>query len=87
MPDFEINTYRVEEGSDIVNRSLKDIGLRRSQGVTLLALKRGDEVIEHPDADITFLANDCVYLLGRPEQLAKAQDLLIDKKEPDNLKK
>ncbi|MBN2347981.1 MAG: cation:proton antiporter [Bacteroidales bacterium] len=77
LPDFEINAYKVEEGAPVINLSLKEIRLRKVTGVTLLAVKRQDKIIEHPDADYSFLADDCVYLLGRPEQLAKAQELLL----------
>lgn len=76
LPDFEINAYRVETGSEIVGRSLRDIALRRRMNVTLLAIKRENEIIEHPDADISFVPDDCIYLLGRPENLVQAQKML-----------
>lgn len=76
LPEFEINAYNIEDGAPIVNQSLKDISLRNNTGVTLLAIKRENEIIEHPAADIIFLAHDCVYLLGKPEQLEKAETLL-----------
>lgn len=79
IPNFEINAYRVEEGAEIVNKSLRELSLRRVSGVTLLALKRGETIIEHPDADIVFEVDDCVYLLGKPEQLDIAQELIVAK--------
>jgi monovalent cation:H+ antiporter-2, CPA2 family len=77
LPDFEINAYKIEKGSQIINKSLRDISLRRVLGVTLLAVKRENNIIEHPDADLTFLPNDCIYLLGKPEDLSQAQKFLV----------
>lgn len=79
IPDFEINAYRIEDRSEIVGKSLRELSLRRVTGVTLLAMKRGDKVIEHPEADIIFQVDDCVYLLGKPESLSLAQELMVAK--------
>ena len=76
IPEFEISTYRIEEGAHIVGKSLRELSLRRVAGVTLLAMKRGDTIMEHPEADTVFEVEDCVYLLGKPEQLSKAQELM-----------
>ncbi len=76
LPDFEIHTFRVEEGAPVVNRTLNDIHLRKVTGVTLLAIKRNKNILELPGPDVTFLANDYLYLLGRPEQLSKARELV-----------
>jgi CPA2 family monovalent cation:H+ antiporter-2 len=84
LPHFEINAYRVEEGAQIINQSLKEISLRRNMGVTLLAMKRDEEIIDHPEIDTKFQVGDCLYLLGRPENLVLAQDLLVNKQEPVN---
>jgi CPA2 family monovalent cation:H+ antiporter-2 len=77
VPDFEINAYKVEEDSDIAGKSLRAISLRRKHGITLLAIKRGEEIIKHPEADTLFEVNDYLYLLGRPENLTKAQELFV----------
>ena len=79
VPDFEINAYKVESDSEIENQSLSELSLRRTLGVTLLAMKRDDQIIEQPDADTVFQTNDCLYLLGRPEKLAAANELFINK--------
>lgn len=78
LPDFEINAFKIKEEAPVVGLKLKDIGLRSETGVTLLAVKRKDEVFEHPHGDFIFQADDCLYLLGRPEQLSLARKF-IDK--------
>jgi monovalent cation:H+ antiporter-2, CPA2 family len=78
FPDFEIKAYKVEEGAAVINMSLKEIRLRKISGVTLLAIRRNNEIIEHPGSEVKFLPDDCVYLLGRAEQLSRAHELLSD---------
>jgi CPA2 family monovalent cation:H+ antiporter-2 len=41
----------------------------------LLAIKRGAEIIEHPDPKTRFLGKDMVYVLGNPEQVNFASEL------------
>ncbi len=80
VPDFEINAIQVEENSEIENKSLKEISLRKAHNITLLAMKRDNIIIEHPKADTIFQKNDCLYLLGRPENLTDARQLLTSRK-------
>ena len=67
LPGLEITTLRVGEGVPADGRTLVDIELRRRQGVTLLAIKRGKELLPNPTADTTIRAGDVVVLLGHPE--------------------
>ena len=76
MPNVEITAFKIDEDSPVINRSLFEVQLRKNTGVTLLALKRNDEIIEHPEPDIVFKVDDIAYVLGKPEQIAKAFDLL-----------
>src|SRR5690606_27352323 len=46
--NINITAVKVENGSEADGKSLIDIDLRKKTGVTLLAIKRGSEVIEHP---------------------------------------
>ncbi len=79
VPEFEINAFQIEENSEIENHSLKEISLRRKHNITLLAMKRDNIIIEHPKPDIIFKKNDCLYLLGRPENLINARQLMISR--------
>ena len=69
---MELSSLTVQENSWVINKSLSKIKLRSETGVTLLALKRGKDIIEHPSADFTFMASDIIYIIGNPEQLAYA---------------
>ena len=74
--NINITAVKVETGSEAEGKSLIDIDLRKKTGVTLLAIKRGAEVIEHPVPKTVFHCDDIAYLLGNPEQINFASELL-----------
>jgi CPA2 family monovalent cation:H+ antiporter-2 len=69
LPNMNISAIKVESNSRAHGRSLGDIQLRNRTGVTLLAIRRDTEVIEHPTPSTVFEAEDTVYVLGNPEQV------------------
>jgi monovalent cation:H+ antiporter-2, CPA2 family len=75
LPNMNIYAVKVETGSFIVGKSLIDSQLRNKTGVTLLAVKRGSEIIEHPSPSLVFFENDIAYVMGNPEQLNFAFEL------------
>lgn len=70
--DMNISHIRVEEGSFADGRSPVDIDLRRKTGVTLLAIKRGTEIIQHPSPDTILKNGDIAYVLGEEDQVEHA---------------
>jgi monovalent cation:H+ antiporter-2, CPA2 family len=81
LPNIEINAFKIDENSPVIGRSLFDVHLRKNTGATLLAINRNEKIIEHPSPDIVFEKNDITYILGRPEQIASAYDLLARERE------
>ena len=79
FPNINISAVTVEEGSPAEGSSLIESDLRRRTGVTLLAIRRGTEIIEHPVPETIFQSNDIAYLLGDPEQINYASELLLRK--------
>lgn len=77
--NINISAVRVEPESPVEGKSLIDIDLRKKTGVTLLAIRRGSDIIEHPVPEIVFRSDDIAYLLGNPEQLNFASELLLQK--------
>jgi monovalent cation:H+ antiporter-2, CPA2 family len=75
LPNLNIVAVKVENYSIAEGKSLYDIQLRSKTGVTLLAIKRGSEIIEHPSPGTVFRGNDVVYILGNPEQVNLAFEL------------
>lgn len=79
FPNISIVAVNVEQGSQAENRSLIEIDLRKKTGVTLLAIRRGSEIIEHPVPETLFKSDDITYLLGNPEQINFASEMLLRK--------
>ena len=75
LPSMNISAIKVESLSQADGLSLKDIQLRTKTGVTLLAIKRGEEIIEHPTPKTIFKPDDVVYVLGNPEQVNLAFEM------------
>jgi monovalent cation:H+ antiporter-2, CPA2 family len=69
LPNMNISAITVELNSKASGCSLADLQLRTNTGVTLLAIRRGSEIIEHPTPKIIFEPEDTVYVLGNPEQV------------------
>ena len=75
LQNVNITALSVEEGSFVSDKTLGETDLRKKAGVTLLAVKRGDDVIEHPTLRTRFLIGDIAYVLGDPEQVNLAAEL------------
>jgi len=74
--NIHISVLNIENGSQADGKSLIGLDLRRVSGVTLLALKRGTEIIEHPPADTVLKGGDIAYIIGDPDQVELASALL-----------
>lgn len=74
--NINITAVTVEPDSEVEGKSLIELDLRRKTGVTLLAIRRGTDVIEHPVPDTVFHRDDIAYFLGNPEQINFASELL-----------
>jgi CPA2 family monovalent cation:H+ antiporter-2 len=75
LPNIEISALRVFQDSPITKKTLSEIAFRATYGVTVVAIKRGEKLIDHPGPDTTLCKNDIVYVLGKQDQIAHAVNL------------
>ena len=75
MPNIEIVALKINEGSLLEGKSLLESKLRNKYGVTLIAIKRDEKLIEHPSSKTLFLDGDIAYLMGKSEQITNARVL------------
>jgi monovalent cation:H+ antiporter-2, CPA2 family len=75
MPNVNIAAITIDENSLAAGKTLGELDLRKKTGVTLLAVKRKDIMIDHPTLRTKFQENDIVYILGNPEQVNLASEL------------
>jgi CPA2 family monovalent cation:H+ antiporter-2 len=77
--DTKMSQIIVSEGSPADGRSLVELELRKKSGLTLLAIRRGENMIEHPSPETTFEKNDIAYVIGNNDQVEKAGRLIFSK--------
>lgn len=73
VPQADIMTFRVDPSSSHVGRTLAEIMFRNEYGVTLLAVKRADQVLPNPGSTTTIHAGDIVLLLGPAKDYAELE--------------
>lgn len=74
--DFEIETYQIDEHVPASGRSLKDLKIHSEVNATLIAVRRGEQIIPNPEPEFIFKPGDILYLIGRRETVCQAVDLL-----------
>jgi CPA2 family monovalent cation:H+ antiporter-2 len=66
----------IRPDSAAVGRLIRELRLRTETGATIIGIERDGTTTVHPDPDEELLSGDRLLLLGRPEQLEKAQSVL-----------
>lgn len=69
--DEFIGTWFVVSPSAIVGQSLQKLDIRRLTGVTISAIRRGNNLVVHPDPNFTLAAGDELYVVGTPAQVSE----------------
>lgn len=80
LPNIEITALKVRDDSFVIGKTISEIRFRKVFGVTLVAVLRQDQLIEHPDVNTQLEKHDIVYIMGRSEQIAQAFELFGPKK-------
>ena len=76
LTDLEITSLRVDPGSPIAGQRLIDSDLRRLYGVTVVAIRRGEDVLANPGGEEVVQAGDLLVVLGLGEEIAAASVLV-----------
>jgi len=76
ISEIDTETYLVNDRSNASGRSIKDLRIRTKTGATVIAVKRGSEIIPSPELEFLFMPGDIVYLIGSKESLLKTFALL-----------
>ncbi|MCU0631390.1 MAG: cation:proton antiporter [Methanolinea sp.] len=76
LPQVEIQTLEVVQGSPAAGKKLKDLRVRTEYGVSVIAVERGEEVIPNPDGEFLIFEGDHIIVIGKPAQLATFASLI-----------
>lgn len=75
LPDVEIKSFRIASESPFIGKTLSQTEMRKKTGVTLLAIRRKDQVISNPDAETIFYHDDILFVVGHPDKIAHVINL------------
>jgi CPA2 family monovalent cation:H+ antiporter-2 len=64
LPDLATRSFRLSEHSPLVDHSIAESLLRADQGVTVLAVRRGADIIGNPVGATVMLAGDVLFVIG-----------------------
>jgi voltage-gated potassium channel len=67
--DAQITDLVISPKSRLVNVQLKNSRIRESTGVSILAIKRGEELIANPPSNTVLHANETLIVIGNREQI------------------
>ncbi len=77
--DIDILELKVEPGSPLVGKKLKDIDLRRALKVTVIAIRKPDGYLDVTiTGETTVEEGDTLIIFGQPKNLRKAQKILLE---------
>ena len=66
----------LQPGSPLIGETLETADIGNRTGLAVVALQRGDDVVESPSADTTLREGDTVIGVGTPEDCAAFEELL-----------
>jgi len=81
LTDVDITPLRVDDQSAIVGQRLAESDLRRLYGITVLAIRREDDLIPNPGGEEVVQAGDVLVAMGLGEEIAAACDLVMRRDE------
>ena len=79
--DVMIEQFQVDEGADVVGRTLGDLKLRQDTGVMVLAIRKPDgNMLFNPPSDTPIAAGDFLIAMGEQSHLRAFDRLLAGRK-------
>jgi len=67
----EFDIIEFEASKKLSKKSLKELSLRNRFGITVIAIKKGSEVIVSPNAEEEILEGDSLFLVGKTSDIGK----------------
>ncbi|ADU50945.1 TrkA-N domain protein [Thermaerobacter marianensis DSM 12885] len=72
----DVSVVELQAGGDMVGKSLEQLRLRNRFRVTVIAIRRGDQVLVSPGAGAVVEARDVVVVIGTNEDIRRMQEEL-----------
>ena len=75
MPDLTVSVFTLEKGAPLEDVTFQESNLRQKANITVVAVKRGEDLFAHPGGDFRLLADDLVYVFSSPKDASVAAPL------------
>lgn len=69
IPSVQVSVLRVADKAHLAGKTLGELQMRSRYGVTVLAIRRGEQTIDNPRVDLPLEMDDELVVLGVPAQL------------------
>ncbi len=69
LRELEIESYMVTERCNLIDKSIKELEIRKKTKVTIVGVKRGNEFIANPSPDFRFKDRDLVIFVGKSSDI------------------
>ena len=76
ITEIDTETFLIKEHSAAAGCSIKNLRIRSETGATVIAVRRGEEILPSPEPKFVFKIGDVVYLIGKRENVLNAMTLL-----------
>ena len=74
---------KLEQNASIAGKSLGELRLRETTGVSILAILRGENLLPSPKENKILLGRDYLLAIGKKEQIDKFKEMIGIKKEDE----
>ncbi|MFC7068858.1 cation:proton antiporter regulatory subunit [Halobaculum lipolyticum] len=71
-----IRSIRIEPESPVAGETIRQTGMRSRTGASILAIRRGDDLLSNPDPDTTIRAGDTLVVVGTEDAYDELDRLL-----------
>ncbi|MCX8083431.1 MAG: cation:proton antiporter [Calditerrivibrio sp.] len=73
---IDIVPYMILPDSPLAGERIKAVGLRANTGASIIAIRRGDHIIQSPNAEDILKSEDIIYITGTKDIVEKAIEFL-----------
>ncbi|UCG79088.1 MAG: cation:proton antiporter [Nitrospirota bacterium] len=80
MPEVDSEALKLSDSSICAGISIRDLDLRHKTGVTIVSIRRENEIIHNPDGSFILEEDDILYLIGNRDKLKQLMDKCRDKR-------
>ena len=68
--------YEIQPGSPLAGETIESAAVGRETGANIVAIQRGEDTVESPDAESELQEGDTVVVIGTSEECTAFEDLL-----------